>query len=108
MKITHITFLYALLVAFFRVFRHSRRILQASVKGLNGTGGDREQCSIGFQPVPRGHSAWPCEIGSDVGVAQNRRSIGAGHRLEADATLLLGLVDRLGVSPWLARSLAIA
>jgi hypothetical protein len=28
-----------------------------------------------------------------VGVAQSRRSIGAGHRLEAYATLLLGLAD---------------
>jgi hypothetical protein len=52
---------------------------------------EREQGSIGFQPVPRDHCAWLAEIGNDVGVAQSRRSIGAGYRLEAYATLLLGL-----------------
>ena len=28
-----------------------------------------EQCSIGFQPVPRDHCAWPSENGNDAGVA---------------------------------------
>jgi hypothetical protein len=51
------------------------------------------QCSIGSSLYPRGHCAWPCEIGYDVGVAASRRLIGAGHRLEAYAMLqlLLGL-----------------
>jgi hypothetical protein len=31
--------------------------------------------SIGFQPVPRDHRAWPWEIGNDVRVAQSRRSV---------------------------------
>jgi hypothetical protein len=48
---------------------------------------DGEQCSIGFQPVPRDHCTWPCEIGNDLGVPQGRRSIGARYRLEAYATL---------------------
>ena len=56
-----------------------------------------EQSSIGFQPVPRDHSAWPCEIGNEVRVG--RRSIGAGHRLEAYTILLLGLVDPVPQAP---------
>jgi hypothetical protein len=48
---------------------------------------DGEQCSIGFQPVPRDHCTWLCEIGNDLGVPQSRRSIGARYRLEAYATL---------------------
>ena len=34
-----------------------------------------------------------CEIDNAVGVAQSRGSIGAGHRLEAYATLLLRLAE---------------
>jgi hypothetical protein len=48
----------------------------------------KEQGSIGFQPVSRDHCVWSWEIGNDVGVSQSRRSIGAGYRLEAYATLL--------------------
>jgi hypothetical protein len=55
---------------------------------------DGEQGSTGFQPVPKDHCALPLEIGNDMGVAQSRPLIGAGHRLEADASLLLGLSDR--------------
>jgi hypothetical protein len=55
-----------------------------------------EQCSIGFQPVPRDHCAWPLEISNDLGVAKSRRSIDAGYRLEAYATLLLRLAGSNG------------
>src|SRR5271166_3404504 len=48
----------------------------------------KKQCSIGFQPVPRDHSAWPAKSATNVVVSQSRRSIGAEHRLEAYATLL--------------------
>jgi hypothetical protein len=56
---------------------------------------DGEQGSIGFQPVPRDRCAWPGETGDDVGVSQGCRSIGAGYRLEAYATLKL---ERDGLS----------
>jgi hypothetical protein len=46
------------------------------------------QGSIGFQPVPEGRCAWSCEISDEVGVAQRRRSLDTGHRLEAYATFL--------------------
>src|SRR5260370_25789575 len=36
---------------------------------------NRRQSSLGFQPVPRDHRAWPWEIGNDVRVAQRRRSV---------------------------------
>ena len=49
---------------------------------------DGEQGSIGFQPVPGDHCAWPCEIGDDEGAVQSRRSIDAGDRLEAYATFV--------------------
>jgi hypothetical protein len=55
-----------------------------------------EQCSIGFQSVPRDHCAWPLEISNDLGVAKSRRSIDAGYRLEAYATLLLRLAGSNG------------
>jgi len=42
---------------------------------------------MGFQPVPRDRCAWTCEIGNDMVASKSRRSIGAGHRLEAYATL---------------------
>jgi hypothetical protein len=41
------------------------------------------QGSIGFEPVSRDH--W--EIGNDVRAAQKTLLIGAGHRLEAYATV---------------------
>jgi hypothetical protein len=34
-----------------------------------------------------------CKIGNDAGVTQSCCATGAGHRLEAYATLLLGLAD---------------
>jgi hypothetical protein len=37
----------------------------------------------------KGHGMGHHPFGDDAGVAQGRRSIGAGHRLEAYATLLM-------------------
>jgi hypothetical protein len=52
--------------------------------------GTATQCSIGFQPsLYREITAHgPVKSGDDMGVAQSRRSIGAGHGLEAYATFV--------------------
>gem|GEM_PF-6955553 len=52
-----------------------------------------EQCSIGFQPVPRDHCAWPVKSTTPWEWLKAGGSIGAGHRLEAYATLLLRLAE---------------
>jgi hypothetical protein len=53
---------------------------------------DGEQGSIGFQPdTDRSLRVALMRISNDVEVTQSRRSIGAGYRLEAYATLHLGL-----------------
>jgi hypothetical protein len=50
---------------------------------------DGEQCSIGFQPVPRDHCAeGAVKLVNNAGTAQSGRSIAAGYWLEAYATLI--------------------
>ena len=46
---------------------------------------DGEQCSMGFQPVPRDHCAWPCEIGFGFNGSSTYLDIDSPERPEREA-----------------------